>query len=269
MIDLAPGHKVGLTLRNPVMIAAGCYGWGTQYRQLVDLDSLGAIIVGPVTANLCRGSDPPRTMQFPGGVLLATGNANPGLSRVVRDARRFWSQSPTPVVLHVAATSPGDVIRCCSRVSGIEVVAAIELGLPEAGSSDQAVELVRAAIDAAAQPVIVRLPLNRAVELAEIIEDLGAAALTVASPPPGILYHATEGRFISGRLYGPFVLPLVADQVASVSQTVAVPIIGSGGVWEVEDARTLLRAGCVAVQVDAAIWRDPRCPQRIAEALAE
>jgi dihydroorotate dehydrogenase (NAD+) catalytic subunit len=269
MIDLAPNHKIGLTLRNPVMIAAGCYGWGAEYRSLVDLEPLGAVVVGPVTARPRRGSEPPRLMPFPGGVLLGTGLANPGVSRVIREARRFWSQSPVPVVVHVAATSPHAVSSSCSRIAEVEEVAAVEIGLGETSCGDRVSELVSAAVDAAAQPLIVRVPLDRAIDLAQQIEDTGADALTVACPPPGTLYHAASRRFISGWVYGPAVLPLVLDRVVSVRELVSMPIIGSGGVWEAEDARTLLRAGCVAVQIDAAVWRDPGLPSRIARALAE
>jgi len=269
MIDLAPNHKIGLTLGNPVMIAAGCYGWGAEYRDLIDLEPLGAVVVGPVTARPRTGSEPPRLMPFPGGVLLGTGLANPGISRVIREARRFWSQSPAPVVVHVAATSPHAVASCCSRIAAVEEVAAVEIGLAEPSSGNRVSDLVGAAVDAAAQPLIVRVPLDRAVDLAERIEDTGADALTVGCPPSGTLYHAAGRRFISGWVYGPAVLPLVLDRVVSVSELVTIPIIGSGGVWAAEDARALLRAGCVAVQIDAAVWRDPDLPSRIARALAE
>ena len=87
-IDLAPEHKVGLTLTNPVMPAAGCYGLGAEYAQLVEVETLGAVVVGPVTAAARRGTDPPRTVPVVGGVLLHTGLANRGIGAIVHRAAR-------------------------------------------------------------------------------------------------------------------------------------------------------------------------------------
>jgi dihydroorotate dehydrogenase (NAD+) catalytic subunit len=267
MIDLAPGHKTGLSLRNPVMVAAGCYGLGGEYRGVVDVGSLGAVVVGPVTAGPRDGSQPPRILRFSGGILLSTALANPGVSRTIRDHRDSWASAGAPTIVHVPATTCHAVHHCVSRLAALEEVAGLELGLPDPGSVDAATDLVYAALDAAAQPVIVRVPLEKAACLATPIERCGVSALTVAGPPRGTLHDGTTGRFVSGRLYGPFVLPLVLRAVRAVSERVRIPIIGSGGVWNVDAARTLMRAGCAAIQVDGAIWRDPNLPSRIALAL--
>ncbi|MDY6876835.1 MAG: hypothetical protein SWK90_11635 [Chloroflexota bacterium] len=65
VVDLAPNHKTGLTLANPVMPAAGCFGFGKEYDQLVEVETLGAVVVGPVTARPRHGAEPPRTLPLP------------------------------------------------------------------------------------------------------------------------------------------------------------------------------------------------------------
>jgi dihydroorotate dehydrogenase (NAD+) catalytic subunit len=267
-IELAPNHRIGLALVNPVMPAAGCFGFGTEYARLVETAALGAVVVGPLTAGPRPGAEPPRTVPLPGGVLLHTGLANPGIAAVVRRCVRAWARSPVPVIVHVAGTSPAETAAGCRRLSAVEAVAGVELGLPDGADPDENAAIIRAARAAAAQPLIVRLPLAKAEALCELAVEAGAAALTVAAPPRGSVWHQSGGRFVTGRLYGPSVLPLALCALRRVAELVTVPLIGCGGVHTVEDALAFLRAGAVAVQIDAALWGDPACLARVARALA-
>jgi dihydroorotate dehydrogenase (NAD+) catalytic subunit len=267
-IDLAPNHKTGLSLANPVMPAAGCFGFGVEYDRLVETEALGAILVGPVTGGPRRGADPPRMVSAPGGVLLHTGLANPGVAAVVRRYARTWARCPVPVIVHVAGTSPDETASCCRRLTGVEAVAGVELGLPDAAAPDEVAVIVQVARDAARQPLIVRLPLSTADALCEAAVGAGADALTVAAPPRGTAWHALSGRFVTGRLYGSFVLPQALLALRRVAERVPLPLVGCGGVHSAEDALIFFRAGAVAVQVDGALWRDPACLARIARSLS-
>jgi len=292
VVDLAPNHKTGLVLANPVMPAAGCFGFGTEYAHLVEVEALGAVVVGPVTARPRRGAKPPRTLPLPssqgglGGVLLHTGLANPGVAAVVRRYGRAWARSPVPVIVHVAGTSPDEAASCCQRLASIEAVAGIELGLPDTadGSTELAevfdaiTDVIRAARAAASQPLIVRLPLAWADALCEAAVEVGADALTVAAPPRGTVWHETRffpenlvsipTHFVTGRLYGQFVLPLALRALRRVAELVPVPLIGCGGIHGVADGLAFLRAGATAIQVSGALWRDPASLARIARGLS-
>ncbi len=268
LIHLASDHKIGLTLDNPVMPAAGCFGFGTEYSRLVEIEALGAIVVGPVTAGPRRGAEPPRTMPVPGGVLLHTGLANPGISKIVRRYSHAWARSPVPVIVHVAGTSPDEVASCCRRLCGVEAVAGIELGLPDAITPDEAAAIIQAARAVAYQPLIARLPLTSAGSLCEPAVEAGADALTIAAPPRGTAWHAPGKCFVSGRLYGPLVLPLALRALRQVVERVSVPLVGCGGIHSAEDALAFFHAGAVAVQVGGALWRDPTCLARIARSLS-
>jgi dihydroorotate dehydrogenase (NAD+) catalytic subunit len=267
-IELAPNHKTGLALANPVMPAAGCFGFGLEYDQLVETKALGAIVVGPVTGGPRRGAEPPRAVPIPGGVLLHTGLANPGVAVVVKRCARVWARSPVPVIVHVAGTSPEETMGCCQRLSGIEAVAGIELGLSDSVTIAEAAAIVRAARAAARQPLVVRLPSVGADTLCEVAVEVGADALAVAAPPRGTIWHAGAGRFVTGRLYGAFVLPQALRALRRVAELAAVPLVGCGGIHCAEDALAFLHAGAVAVQVGAALWHDPACLARIAHDLS-
>ena len=268
MIALAPHHKAGLALANPVMTVAGCYGLGTEYAGLLDTGPLGAVVVGPVTVEPRQGAGPPRLMPVPGGVLLHTGLDNPGIARVVREFGRAWRQMSVPVIVHVAGTSLESVSRCCSRLSTIDAVGAIEVGVTDNATPDQVRDIIGAADASAIQPLLARLPLAGAIRLCEAAVEAGADALTVAGPPRGTVWYPPQHRFVTGALYGPFVFPLVLNVLQAIRSRVTVPIVGCGGVSDAEDASALLHAGCVAVQIGAAIWRDPLNLSRIARALA-
>jgi len=275
-IELAPNHKTGLALDNPVMPAAGCFGLGSEYARLVDVESLGAIVVGPVTTGKRQGANPPCKLPIPGGVLLHTGLSNPGIAAIVRRCTRVWARSPVPVIVHVAGTSPGETASCCQRLASIEAVAGIELGLSDTIGPDDVAAIIQAARATTNHPLIVRLPLLDGPSLHSLCKaavEAGTDALTIAAPPRGTVWHRPDGQpesgqFVRGRLYGPFVLPLALHALRRVVKLVSVPIIGCGGIHSAEDARAFLRAGATAIQMDSALWRDPSCLARIARSLS-
>jgi dihydroorotate dehydrogenase (NAD+) catalytic subunit len=265
-IQLAPQHDPGLTINNPVMVSAGCYGLGSEYLGLVDLEGLGAIVVGPVTMRARHGATHPRSVPFAGGVLLHTGLANPGVPATLKRKSRTWTKSPVPVVLHIAATTPQETSAACERVEAVESIAAIELGLGFYTSPEEALSLVSAAAESYGNgPLLVRLPLETSTQLAQPATAGGAHALTIGAPPRGTVRYGTQ--WITGRLYGPFVLPLALRTLRAVTNLVQVPLIGCGGVYDHSGARMLLRAGASTVQIDSALWKDPTIPARIAKAI--
>lgn len=262
-IELGPDHKTGLQLASPVMTAAGCYGLGSEYQGLVDVRALGAVVVGPVTMHPRTGAPPPRAIPLRGGILLHTGLANPGLRKVLQRESRAWARSPVPVILHLAATTPGEVTVACRLLDDTGAIAALELGLSDTTEPGEAMALVRAAAAAYGRgPLLVRLPLDSARRLAAVAVEAGAHALTVAAPPRGTALHA--GRPVTGRLYGRFVHPLALRALRQMREEVRVPLIGCGGIYAPEDALAFLHAGALAVQLDGVIWQDPSSAARIA-----
>jgi len=266
-IELAPKSKMGLTLHNPVMPAAGCFGFGTETADLVDTTGLGAIVVGPFTARPRRGAHPPRAVPLADGVLIHTGLANPGITAAIRQYANAWESSPVPVIAHVAGTAPDEVLACCEHLGEVSGVAAIELGLPDNTYDSEVHKLVLAARSSTFHPLIVRLPLTYADELCEVAVDAGADVLTVAAPPRGTVWHEASQRLIQGRLYGRFVQPLMLRSLCLVNDLVDVPLIACGGIHTVEDALICIQVGASAVQIDSAMWVQPSSLAAIAAQL--
>lgn len=270
MIELAPRHKRGLNLTGPVMPATGILGYSDAYRRLFPLQALGALVTNPITARPRRGAVPPRAIRIPGGLLMHTGLHNPGVAAVIRRYYRRWSHSPVPVIAHVVGVNADEATICVQRLSEIEVVAAVELGLPDSLAIEKAIEVITASRQACMLPLIVKLPLWRAGDLALRIADLDVAdAFTVAAPPRGTVWH--RDRAVTGRLYGPGTLPQALWVLRHVATLVkgSIPLIGCGGIHSARDAVAMLNVGASAVQVDSYIWKDPAGFGGLAQMVAE
>jgi dihydroorotate dehydrogenase (NAD+) catalytic subunit len=265
-IPLTRPGKNSLIVETPVMPAAGVFGFGEQYRDLIDFDKLGAIVTNPVTYAPWSPATGTRVVPLDSGVLVHTGLPNPGLSKVLGLHRATWERLPVPVIVHVVSTPLDEVRRCIHKLEEEESVAGIELGLNDDISIADAQSAVRAAADRADKPLLVRLPFGATIELATAVVDAGAGGLVVCAPPRGTA-RDSAGRLVAGRLYGPVVKPLVLRMVGQMARRVDVPVIGAGGIHSPQDARDYLEAGAVAVQVDSVTWVDPKMLEIIARDL--
>jgi len=263
-IELAPRHKRGLHLANPVMNAASVLGFAAEYRRLVDIGALGAFVTNALTVTARTPAHPPNVVELPDGVIIHTGLPNPGVGAAVRRYAREWQRLSTlgvAVIVHLAATTPAEVRRGVERLEREEAVHGLELGLRDDVGADDAVQLVRAAVGNL--PLMAQVPFGRAPELALALAGAGADALVVSAPPR--VSAEACGQTVTGRRYSPadFAESLAAVRLA-VESLRDVPVVGAGGIWAAEQARAMLAAGARAVQVDAAVWRDPRMLARLA-----
>jgi dihydroorotate dehydrogenase (NAD+) catalytic subunit len=264
MIELAPRHKVGLPLPDPLMTAAGCFGYGPEYADWADISGLGAVVTNPVSLRPRRGAAQPRLVETPGGFILNTGGQNPGVRRVLQRYAAAWKRLGRPIVVHLAPDDPEALARTARALETAGAVAGLEVGLPEDTSPADAASLVTAARESEL-PLLARLPLARAADLAAVCVEAGADALVIGAPPLG---SAGSGQVVTGYLYGPAMHALAVHALLRVRPLVDVPLVGCGGIHSVEDARALLGAGAIAVQVDSAIFVDPSLLGRLAEALS-
>ena len=275
MIELAPWHKYGLPLPGPVMPAAGALGYGDAYRDLVDVTRLGALVTTPVSWRPRHAARGARVAVRGEHVILHTGLPNPGLRAVIREYGRLWERYPIPVIVHLLATTVAETARAVARLSTVAGVLGVELGLAEDAPladapPDDALKLVATACAEGDLPVIARVPFSRAAALIPHLREVGADALTLTAPPRAVLPLDDVPDadalpvLVRGRLYGPAVFPLMLGVLGRWAREAGLPIIACGGIAAAEDARACLALGAVAVQVDAAVWRDPGVLEAIA-----
>ncbi|MBO9130235.1 dihydroorotate dehydrogenase [Bacillus sp. 165] len=272
----------GLSLKNPIMPASGCFGFGREFAGLYDLSVLGSIMIKATTAQPRFGNPTPRVAETPGGMLNAIGLQNPGLDKVIEEELRWLEQFDLPIIANVAGSQTEDYIQVAKEISKAKNVHALELniscpnvkegGIAFGTSPEIAAELTRKVKEVSEVPVYVKLSPNvtNIVEIAKAIENAGADGLTMINTLLGMRLDLRTGQPIlangTGGLSGPAVKPVAVRMVHEVSQAVNIPIIGMGGVQTAEDVLEFFYAGASAVAVGTANFVDPFvCPTIIEE----
>jgi dihydroorotate dehydrogenase (NAD+) catalytic subunit len=242
--------KYDLRFEPPWMNAAGFLGFAPDLRSGVDYSRLGAFITNPVSLQPRSPAHGPRFMAYPGGFLLHTGYPNPGLRAVLRRHRDAWQRSPLPVIVHLLPQSPDETAHMAAAVEASGLLAGLEIGLPPEISSQDAQQFARAA--EGELPFILRLPMERALELSQALSVSQAAAFSIG-PARGAL-PLPNGGLLHGRLYGPSLFPRLLE-VVSEMRTSKIPVLAAGGVASLEQAKQVIAAGATAVQMDFLLWR--------------
>lgn len=247
--------KYDLVFDPPLMNAGGSLGFAPNAYGPVDLARLGAFVTNPISLERHSPAQGKRFISFPGGFLLHTGYPNPGIRLALRRYATGWARSPLPVIVHLLCRRADEVPRLVARLEGLPGVVGLELGLPPDVSEAEAIAMIQAA--AGELPVIARLPLERAAGLAFMImarktEESTLAAFSLG-PPRGVLPVSGSG-LVRGRLYGPAIFPLALAALQEVRK-IGLPVIGAGGIYDRGQAESMLEAGALAVQIDAALWR--------------
>ncbi len=253
-----------LVIDPPWMNAAGSLGFKPDPHGVVDLSKLGAFVSNPISPGRRSPTQGIRMLTFTGGYLLHTGFPNPGMKTALKRFAGYWRRSVKPMIVHLLCQSPNEVGGMVAQLEAAGGIAGIEIGLPPNVEVDTAIQMARKAIGEL--PVILRLPLERAEELAggiahwmelglEHDRDFNSPARVAFSlgPPRGALPDMAGG-IMRGRIYGPAVFPFALATLLAL-RPLGVALIGAGGVYQEWQAQAMLEAGALAVQVDGLLWR--------------
>ncbi|MBM0065229.1 dihydroorotate dehydrogenase [Alkalicoccobacillus gibsonii] len=270
----------GLSMKNPIMPASGCFGFGKEYAEFYDLSELGAIAIKATTAEPRFGNPTPRVAETKSGMLNAIGLQNPGLNAVIQQELPRLAAYDVPILANVAGSEMEDYIEVADTISKVKNVHALELniscpnvkkgGIAFGTIPEVAAELTREVKRVSSVPVYVKLSPNIAdiVTMAKAVEAAGADGLSMINTLLGSRIDIRTRKPILanqyGGLSGPAIKPVAIRMVHQVSQAVDIPIIGMGGVQTVEDVIEFLLAGASAVAVGTANFVDPMiCPTLI------
>ena len=267
----------GLSLKNPIMPASGCFGFGKEYANFYDLSILGSIMIKATTVEARFGNPTPRVAETHAGMLNAIGLQNPGLDHVMNNELKWLEQFDLPIIANVAGSIEEDYVEVAKMISTASNVAALELniscpnvkegGIAFGTDPETAKRLTKKVKEVSKVPVYVKLSPNvtNIVEMAKAVESGGADGLTMINTLLGMRLDLKTAKPIlankTGGLSGPAIKPVAIRMVHEVSQQVKIPIIGMGGVTSAEDVIEFLYAGASAVAVGTANFVDPFvCP---------
>ncbi len=272
----------GLNLKNPVMPASGCFGFGREFSGFYDLSELGAIMIKATTVEPRFGNPTPRVAETSAGMLNAIGLQNPGLHKVISEELPFLDQYDVPIIANVAGSTEEDYVAVAKEISKVSNVQALELNIscPNVkeggitfGTVPEIAKKLTEKVKAVSQvPVYVKLSPNVTdiVEMAKAVEAGGADGITMINTLVGMRINVQSAKPViankTGGLSGPAVKPVAIRMIYEVSQQVNIPIIGMGGIQNAEDVIEFFYAGASAVAVGTANFVDPFvCPTIIAE----
>lgn len=263
----------GLHLKNPVIPASGCFGFGREFAELYDLSKLGGIAIKSATPQARFGNPTPRIAETPMGMLNAIGLQNKGVKAIKEEELPWLAQFDTEIIANVAGATEEDYITVIKELNDSPVVKAYELniscpnvkhgGIGLGTKPELAAHITKLAKEAATKPVYVKLSPNVTdiVEIAKAVEEAGADGLVLINTLMGMRIDLQTGKPIlankTGGLSGPAIKPVAIRMVYQVSQAVQIPVIGVGGITCAEDVLEFLNAGASAVEVGAQNFVDP------------
>ena len=262
-----------LTLKNPLIAASGCFGYGTEYADLIDLSSLGGIAVKGLFLAEREGHPPPRIVETPAGMLNAIGLQGIGVHRFIAEKMPELRARGAVVIVNICGTTLQEYVELARILSDVEGVAALELNIScpnikEGGitfgcSLHGTADVVAAVRAATPLPVIPKLTPNvtdiSAIALAA--QDAGADAVSLVNTFLAMAIDVETRRprlsNIVGGLSGPAIRPIAVRMVYECRQKIRIPIIGMGGIATASDVLEFIIAGASAVQVGTANFVDP------------
>ena len=283
MVDLSV-NLAGVRLDNPVIPASGTFGFGEEFKDLYDLDILGAISFKGTTVAPRLGNPVPRIAECSSGLINSVGLQNPGIDAVIAEQLpRMRSFFHKPIIANISGFAVEEFVILAERLSREPQVEIIEVNVSGphvhgGGGSfgtdpKSAAEVTRSVKQVSARPVFVKLSPNVTdiVAVAKACEEAGADGICLINTLLGMRIDITRRKPViankMGGFSGPAVFPVALRMVYQVSKACSIPVMGCGGVASADDVIEMMMAGATAVQVGAANLVNPYACKQIVEDL--
>ena len=274
-----------LELQNPVLTASGTFGYAREFANLVNLYRLGGVIVKGISLFPRPGNPPPRIVETSCGMLNAIGLENVGVDRFITEKMPYLLGIDTPVIVNILGDTLEEYKHITQRLTAVAGVAAIEVniscpnvkkgGVAFGSDPDMAASVTRVVKENTDLPVIVKLSPNVTdiTQIARAVEQAGADAVSLINTLIGMSINLQTKRprlaNIIGGLSGPAIKPVALRLVYQVARSVAIPVVGIGGIESAEDALEFMLAGATAVQIGTANFINPRASEEVVEGITD
>jgi len=267
--------KIGkMTLKNPVIVSSGTFGFGEEFKDFIDLNHLGAIIPKGISLTPMMGNPPPRIFETEGGILNSIGLQNPGFLGFIKNKMPYYRNLKTQLIINFFGKTQKEYIELARRFDSVPGLSGLELniscpniqrgGIVFGTDPRMAYRLVSEVRKATSLALIVKLSPNVTdiALMAKSVEEGGADAVSLVNTfrAMAINIHTRKpelGNMIGG-LSGPAIKPIALRMVWEVSQAVRIPVIGMGGIMNAGDAIEFILAGASAIQIGTANLINPR-----------
>lgn len=270
-----------VTLKNPVLTASGCFGYGLEYDDFFDVALLGGICTKGLSLHPRLGNPPERICETPAGMLNAIGLANVGVEAFCTDKLPKLRHRGVTVIANIFASSVEDFVAIARRLDAETGLTAIELNVSCPNVKEGGIEFgkdarlsgrVTAAVRAATKlPLWVKMSpeAGDVVAVAQACQAEGADAITAINTIRGMSFDLEKRKLrlanSTGGLSGPAIRPIALRMVWELSSRLSIPVIGIGGIGTARDALEFLLAGATAVQVGTANFADPSAAKKVAD----
>src|SRR5688572_1550616 len=268
------GVSIGsLQLRSPLMAASGCFGYGVEYADAVDLSTLGAVVSKGLFLAPREGHPPERIVETPAGMLNAIGLQGIGIRRYIDEKLPELRRRGATNIVNICGSTLDEYVELARILSDAEGVHALELNIScpnikEGGitfgcSLHGTAAVVGAVKKVTTLPVIPKLTPNvtDVASIAKAAEDAGADAVSLVNTFLAMAIDIETRRpklsNIVGGLSGPAIRPIAVRMVYESRRAVKIPVIGMGGIASADDALEFMIAGATAVQIGTANFVDP------------
>lgn len=281
--------KIGkIKMANPVMVASGTFGYGKEYKSLIDQSGLGAIVAKSITIKPSPGNPPPRICETPAGMLNAIGIQNNGLENFIKEKMPYLRKIKVPLLVSIAGNTIREYQRLAERLNRIKGIAGLELnvscpnvsqgvksGMMFAQDPGLIYDLVRAVKKVTGLTIISKLSADVAdiTSVAKAARDAGTDAISLTNSLSAMAVDINTRRpklaNVTGGLTGPAIKPIALRAVWEVAQDVKIPLIGIGGIIDWQDALEFIICGATAVAVGTGNFVNPRVTGEIIDGLAK
>jgi dihydroorotate dehydrogenase (NAD+) catalytic subunit len=274
-----------IRLKNPILTASGCFGYGLELTDLIDLNQLGGIVSKSLTPQKRMGTPPHRLLETASGLINSIGLENIGVDAYLTEKLPKLSGYDTAIFANIMGNTLEDYAAVAARFKGIEKIAGVEINISSPNTKrggmhfgvdpEMTYQVVRAVCDATDRPVIAKLSPNVTdiTQIAKRAVDAGADMISLINTLWSLAIDTTTGRphigNVTGGLSGPAIKPVAIRMVYQVARSIPKPVIGIGGISSLTDVIEFIMAGASAVQIGTANFYEPTITMRLIRELNE
>jgi dihydroorotate dehydrogenase (NAD+) catalytic subunit len=257
-----------MTLKNPVIVSSGTFGFGEEFEDFFDLNRLGGIVTKGISLKPMKGNPPPRIFETEGGILNSIGLQNPGVKEFIKNRLPYYERLKTSLIVNFFGNTEDEYVELAKRLDGHPGISGLEMniscpnikrcGIVFGTDPRMAYRLVRAVRKATKLTLIAKLSPNVTdiALMAKSVEEGGADGVSLVNTfrAMAVNIHTRKPELgnIIGGLSGPAIKPIAVRMVWEAGQAVSIPIIGMGGIMNAWDAIEFFLVGASAIQIGTA-----------------